>query len=460
MTKRRVWLVVLIAILVALGAVACIVYANAGTMTTFPQNTRINGLDCSNMTVAQAEKKLTNEYNNKSYVVIQDGQKKSITNLGLKYDIKDQLEKAMRFANIKSGTGIFASDINESVTMKASKQSKDLVAGLKALGLEGSSIRKTRDAYINMDDDNYPIVPEVYGNNVDFKKLATKVMEDIGNDVWEISYVPKDYYKLPKVTKDDSSLLEKQEYCKKYLTQKIVYDLGGKQYQISGKYLDKMLKVGDDGKVTVNKKQVKKFVNMLAKRCNTLGQVRKFKSTLRGDINVGGGTFGRLLDNKKETKKLIKNLLSGKDVKRKPIYSVNCVSSDGLSVGKTYVEVDLGNQHFWFYQNGKVVIESDVVSGNVSTGRSTATGVFYVIYKQRDVTLKGRNEDGTKYESDVSYWMPFYMDLGLHDASWRGKFGGDIYKYDGSHGCVNLPVGVAAKLYENVFPGCPVVVYY
>ena len=52
--------------------------------------------------------------------------------------------------------------------------------------------------------------------------------------------------------------------------------------------------------------------------------------------------------------------------------------------------------------------------------------------------------------------------IGLHDASWRSEseFGGDTYKYSGSHGCVNLPPSKAGKLYDILEIGTPVIVHY
>ncbi|MBQ3773496.1 MAG: L,D-transpeptidase, partial [Pseudobutyrivibrio sp.] len=64
------------------------------------------------------------------------------------------------------------------------------------------------------------------------------------------------------------------------------------------------------------------------------------------------------------------------------------------------------------------------------------------------------------YESHVHFWMPFNMGEGLHDATWRNKFGGDIYKRSGSHGCVNLPLSAAEKIYDIVEAGWPVIVFY
>ena len=67
---------------------------------------------------------------------------------------------------------------------------------------------------------------------------------------------------------------------------------------------------------------------------------------------------------------------------------------------------------------------------------------------------------GPGYRTHVDYWMPFNGGIGFHDASWRGSFGGSIYLYSGSHGCINLPTSAAATLYENIEAGCPVLCFY
>ena len=53
------------------------------------------------------------------------------------------------------------------------------------------------------------------------------------------------------------------------------------------------------------------------------------------------------------------------------------------------------------------------------------------------------------------------MDNGIciHDSSWRGEYGGDIWLYDGSHGCINTPYYAVQKLYNNVWTGVPVIIY-
>lgn len=122
--------------------------------------------------------------------------------------------------------------------------------------------------------------------------------------------------------------------------------------------------------------------------------------------------------------------------------------------GQTYVDISITAQKLVYYVNGAPVLVSDIVTGNASRGSNTPKGMFSIYNKQLGRTLKGKG-----YSAYVSYWMPFTGNYGLHDATWRGKFGGEIYKTGGSHGCVNMPKDMAAALYNMVSVGTPVYIH-
>lgn len=124
-------------------------------------------------------------------------------------------------------------------------------------------------------------------------------------------------------------------------------------------------------------------------------------------------------------------------------------------IGRKYLEIDLARQHMWYYEDGKLIIESDVVTGNPSKNNGTPTGTGRIWSKERDRFLSGED-----YKSHVNYWMPFnWSGCGLHDATWRNKFGGQIYKVAGSHGCVNTPPENMKLFFEKIPLNTPVVVY-
>ena len=68
-----------------------------------------------------------------------------------------------------------------------------------------------------------------------------------------------------------------------------------------------------------------------------------------------------------------------------------------------------------------------------------------------------------KYESPVSYWMPFEGNMiGFHDATWQNDKSFDnaeSYKWCGSHGCINLRLADAKALHDCIKVGLCVVVH-
>ena len=135
-----------------------------------------------------------------------------------------------------------------------------------------------------------------------------------------------------------------------------------------------------------------------------------------------------------------------------------------------HIDVNLTTQFVRFYDSdGKVIWDSYCVTGGwdpeFQRMHATPTGEYAIQAKETNRTLVGAdtNNDGKPdYESFVYYWMPFLAyDYGFHDATWRYEdaFGGDIYTYYGSHGCINLPYPKAEALFNLVQVGDPVYIH-
>lgn len=135
-------------------------------------------------------------------------------------------------------------------------------------------------------------------------------------------------------------------------------------------------------------------------------------------------------------------------------YEGKRIATQDIDSEKDFIVVDIDNQQISMYLGGELLISGPVVTGTADTERETPRGVFSIRYKDYDVTLEG---DG--YSSFVNYWMPIYRGIGIHDADgWRDEYGGDIYKTNGSHGCINVPLYIAEIIYENTYEGMIVIV--
>jgi len=126
-----------------------------------------------------------------------------------------------------------------------------------------------------------------------------------------------------------------------------------------------------------------------------------------------------------------------------------------IPVFDTYVDVDITNQVVTYFEDKVVKMQCPCVSGLANGERDTPTGTFKILTK-----MPGKRLIGPTWDCWVNRWMRFTEDsCGLHDASWRSSFGGEIYKTNGSHGCVNLPKDSAYELYDYVKVGTTVYVH-
>ena len=191
---------------------------------------------------------------------------------------------------------------------------------------------------------------------------------------------------------------------------------------------------------------------------NTYGRNRTFTCSTGKKATVSGGDYGWLMDREKETDSLIRLIQKGAKKKKQPTYLQTAASHGTPDWGNTYVEINLSQQHLWYYKNKKLIIDSDFVSGNISKGYNTPQGVYSIMYLERNAILGARSN--ADYRTPVSYWMPFNGGIGMHDATWRSKFGGSIYLTNGSHGCINLPKAVAATIFANISSKTPVICYF
>ncbi|MGN0385886.1 MAG: L,D-transpeptidase family protein [Lachnospiraceae bacterium] len=248
----------------------------------------------------------------------------------------------------------------------------------------------------------------------------------------------------------------------------VTYDMGDEKIELTPEITSGFLKVNDKGEfvgdgtgyLAPDEEAIDAFVNSLCERYDTFGKPHTFKTTAGDVIEIEGGTYGNKLDYEAEKAYLL-NLFTGenqrKDTKENhiPAYEQEAYVRGYDDIGDTYVEVDMGAQKLYYYEEGELLIETDVVTGNLRNKCDTPTGVNYVYFMQRNRTLRGPN-----YATPVSYWMAVNGHIGLHDANWRKEFGGEIYKTNGSHGCVNIPKKTAGELYELLTVGVPVVMFY
>ena len=432
----------------------------------FP-GTRFDSVDIGNKTLEEAKEYIQNSVDEYSLLITDpDGNTYTLKGTDFSLSMPDDgiLEKTLQDQNsFLWVSGIFShQELEQDFT--GSYDSEKLAEAIKALPCFNTSTTvEPTNASISFstDDKKFVIVPEVRGNTLLYDSVAPKITAAVDQLALEFT-IGNDDYQQAEITSGDATLNEAVNKANSYLDTKITYDIYGQKSSdeddvIDADRISKWVSISDDCEVSLDEDAIYSFVQSLASKYNTYSHTREFKTSLGDTISISGGDYGWIIDRNDETEQIIADLQSSEtDIERDPVYQQTAMAAGPNDLGDTYLEIDYDNQHFYFYEDGELKLDSDVVSGNVNAGNGSPDGIFSLKYKQKDATLVGED-----YESLVRYFMVFAYNVGFHDADWRSSFGGTIYLSSGSHGCINLPVDVAAQLYQ-LLPSdkIPVIAYY
>ncbi|MDE7231506.1 MAG: L,D-transpeptidase/peptidoglycan binding protein, partial [Lachnospiraceae bacterium] len=323
-------------------------------------------------------------------------------------------------------------------------------------GFQKEFVEEPTDAYIAdyVPGNGFELVGENPGNRLNRNKTIEVIRAAVDGLEEQVNLEAAGCYEEPKVTAEDKGLQETYAKLQNYVTAVITYSFGTEREILDGDTVADWI-TREGNQVTLDPELVKEYVNSLRKKHDTVFHKRQFLTSYGEEVTIEQGDYGWWMDVAQETEELIGLLERGESGERVPVYRQTAASYDSPDYGDSYVEINLTAQHLFLYQNGECVLESDFVSGNSSRGNDTPAGIYGITYKERNATLNGEN-----YSTPVSFWMPFNNNVGMHDATWRSEFGGNIYLTNGSHGCINLPYTIAQEIYEYVEKDTPVICYH
>ncbi len=426
---------------------------------TFFAGTVINGQDASGMTVDEVKTMISREISSYELTLLErDGKQETITReqLGLMAEFDGTLEKILEEQNPYAWLPAQIKGSEYEIPAMVVYEEENMEKVLKNLDcMDEEQTVKPENARISqyIPGTGYVIEPETEGNEVDYERFQEAVVQAVTELKGELSLEEAGVYVEPEIRAEDETLQTLLEQYNRYGTITVTYTFGDKKEVLDGETISQWLYAEGD-EVIISDEAVTDYVQTLATKYNTAYRAKSLKTSYGPTVVINRGHYGWKIDQAAEKKKLMESLKAGESVTREPEYSQKAASHGANDYGDTYVEINLTAQHLFFYKDGKLLVESDFVSGNASKGWTTPPGAFPITYKERNATL-----DGEGYSTPVSYWMPFNGGIGMHDASWRSSFGGTIYKTNGSHGCINLPPAVAKTIYENISQGDPVLCY-
>lgn len=301
----------------------------------------------------------------------------------------------------------------------------------------------------------YVLVPHADGQKSNPNALVAAVKDAICTLAPQHSLTGVSEILHPVRSADAPEVQEALELANKMIGVKLTYTFSpaDASHEIPAETIRSFVSLGEDGLTPViNQEVLDAYVKELGDKYSIAGTSGAFQTTGGGTVDLTISYNGQYVDNDGLAQDIITCVQEGISETRTAPYLAS--GNRDMAYGGTYVEVNLSSQHLWLYKNGELIVSTALVSGTVAKDWCTPTGIYSIYAKSAGAYLTGAD-----YRTYVNYWMPFHYGYGLHDATWRGSFGGDIYLYSGSHGCVNLPLKAAATIFNNVSVGTKVILY-
>ena len=472
-SRKTLTIVLGICIVAAVVAVAGLFgYTYMADHNTLGRKISVSGLDVSRLTAEQAEEKIISSFENRTVVFQENDQQvysTTLKNLGYSLNKDALLEKLNKLQKQREeNRKLFPKEENVDLEYQIKQDEEQEKQALNLSNFGDKERKASIDASISYDKEKkeFILTKQKQGNEIDEDKLLTTVDTTL-DAAFDTAFlgdaitvpVNKHVYVSPLVTATEdmqNKVDSLNAQLAKYRKTTVTYTFGSETVVLDSDTIDSWLKAEGET-LSVDEEAVKTYISDLANKYNTIYVPRAFHTSTGTDITIEGNEYGYRIDQDGELAQLLEDLKSGTAVTRDPIYSKTGYQRNGTDdLAGSYIEVSLDAQHLWLYKDGNLVTETDIVSGKPVKGRETYRGAWPIAYKASPYNLTSA-EYG--YNVKVNYWMPFVYGQGLHDATWQSSFGGNRYKTNGSHGCINLPKDQAATIYNTIDAGYPIIIY-
>lgn len=472
-SKKTLKIILGICIAAAILAVAGLFgYTYMADHNTLGRKISVWGVEVSRLDAKQAEEKIAAEFENRP-VSFQENDKEvystTLKDLGYSLNEEDLLNKLTDLQKQREeNRKIFPKEENVNLECQIEEDEEQEKQALDLSNFGTEERKSSTDASIQYNEEKkeFILVKQVQGTEIDPDKLETTVDTNL-NAAFDTALlgdtitIPlnKHVYISPAVTATEdmeNKVTSLNSQLKKYRSTTVTYTFGSETVVLNADTISSWLKAEGET-LTLDEDAIKTYISDLANKYNTIYVPRTFHTSAGTDVTIEGNEYGYRIDQDGEYAQLVEDLKSGTAVTRDPVYSKTGYQRNGTDdLAGSYIEVSLDAQHLWLYKDGNLVTETDIVSGKPVKGRETYRGAWPIAYKASPFNLTSA-EYG--YDVKVNYWMPFVYGQGLHDASWQSSFGGNRYKTNGSHGCINLPKDQAALIYETIDAGYPIIIY-
>lgn len=446
------------------------------------RNTTINGMDVSGQTFEESQKNIIQAHTDYTLTIAaRENGSLTIPGDSINYQFEISPDFRMLYEEQHNSSPLFSTkntyEINYAVSYDETALKEQIANSELIAGSDSYSITKPKSATVIYSEEKqqYVCVEETEGNQIILKNLITAVNDSLQKAEQTLDITDKktypDIYKTPALTSDDDELSTALTRCNQAALRFITWNMGnGVKEQITPTEISQWITY-KNGSLKYDNDAISDWIEAFCLKYKTVGKTRTFKSHTGKKVKIQGGDYGWQIDYTKTLKQAKKALKKKIDkslieayiaeptaankkaltIKKEVLYANTAYQMNFKNPAndwdkKNYTEISIKDQKVYVFRKGKVIFSCRCITGRPVEGRRTPTGVYYIKEHRRAYTLTGAD-----YATPVNNWVRItWSGTGFHPATWQpwSAWTKDMYKTRGSHGCINLSVEDAAKIYK------------
>lgn len=434
----------------------------------FPQNTWINGMDCAGLKLQEVKEKIQDQVEDYVLEILtRDGEVYTVTGAQIKlqyaenFDVENLLAAQEPLLWLKQK--ITGEKIETVANLQYSETDMREVVRMFPF-MDQTHMILPQNAYLEETDDGFVIIPEIEGTMLDEEKVFAVLKHAVETGEGRIYLEEEECYLKPSVYQDSLDLKQKADGLNALTNASVRYVVCGETYVIDRSVLKTWMKKYDNGVYDIDTAKMEAFIDMLADERDSYGLERIFTTHAGETILLHNNQYGWKVNREQSFEALKRAVSNGFQGDLELVYDQKAQGTGKNDLGDVYVEISISQQMLWCWKDGRVFVETPIVTGTES-GETTATlrdGCWYIYRKATRYTIKGEilADGNPEYTEFAQYWMPFYENIGIYDKNNREDgFGGQIYLKNGSYGSVQTPLEAAKQIFAAVSVGTPVIIY-
>lgn len=469
-------------IVAALVVAAVILYQKIYYGDRWYKHTYINEIDVSGQTLDESKENLEKDFADYTLTINgRDGGSLTIDGKDIDYkfsinseinSLYDEQHKAFRLFSKKSQYTTKFDIAYDENKLSDIVTNSEIVAGSTDYTI---TTPKSATVKYSSEKQQYICQEEVKGNKIISKNLLTTIKDAMEKgettlDLTDEESYP-DVYKAPKYTSESEEITTQLKLFNNAALRYISWNMGkGNVEQITPKEISQWITY-KNGKIKYDNTAIEEWVEAFCLKYKTVGKTRKITSHTGKKVKIVGGDYGWQLDYEKtvtQTKNALKSNIDynvtesyindpsdenkkGITLKKKVVYANTAFQKDYENFVNdwdpdNYTEISIKDQKVYVFRNGKVKFSCRCITGRPVEGRRTPTGAYYIKEHKEAYTLTGAD-----YSTPVKNWVRItWTGTGFHPATWQpwSRWTNTMYLTRGSHGCINLSVSDAQKIYD------------